>query len=76
MKNSKTKDGEMKNDDAPFNLDWILAELGSFGKYQVLLLSLLGFRDGFLMMCNFNYVFTAADVKYRLVIKSFNKLYY
>ncbi|XP_045498946.1 organic cation transporter protein-like isoform X2 [Colias croceus] len=50
-----------------FNLDGILSELGSFGKYQLLLLMLLAFRDSFLMMCNFNYVFTAADVPFRCI---------
>ncbi|XP_075975566.1 organic cation transporter protein-like [Anticarsia gemmatalis] len=48
-----------------FNLDGILSELGSFGKYQLLLLLLLAFRDSFLNMCNFNYVFTAAEVDFR-----------
>ncbi|XP_013147033.1 PREDICTED: organic cation transporter protein-like [Papilio polytes] len=48
-----------------FNLEGILSELGSFGKYQLLLLLLLAFRDSFLNMCNFNYVFTAAEVAYR-----------
>ncbi|XP_045449926.1 organic cation transporter protein-like [Melitaea cinxia] len=48
-----------------FNLDGILSELGSFGKYQLLLLFLLAFRDSFLSMCNYNYVFTAAEVPYR-----------
>ncbi|CAH4036708.1 unnamed protein product [Pieris brassicae] len=48
-----------------FNLDGILSELGSFGKYQLLLLLLLGFRDSFLNMCNFNYVFTAAEEPFR-----------
>ncbi|XP_038214193.1 organic cation transporter protein-like [Zerene cesonia] len=50
-----------------FNLEGILSELGSFGKYQLLLLMLLAFRDSFLMMCNFNYVFTAADVPFRCI---------
>ncbi|KAM3955691.1 organic cation transporter protein [Aphomia sociella] len=54
--------------DSQFNLDGILSELGSFGKYQVLLLFLLAFRDSFLAMCNFNYVFTAEDVPYRCVV--------
>ncbi|KAL4709675.1 hypothetical protein ACJJTC_007406, partial [Scirpophaga incertulas] len=48
-----------------FNLEGILSELGSFGKYQILLLFLLAFRDSFLAMCNYNYVFTAAEVHYR-----------
>ncbi|CAG9136522.1 unnamed protein product [Plutella xylostella] len=48
-----------------FNLDGILAELGSFGKYQLLLLLLLAFRDSFLAMCNFHFVFTVAEVNYR-----------
>ncbi|XP_072932966.1 solute carrier family 22 member 1-like [Epargyreus clarus] len=48
-----------------FNLDGILSELGSFGKYQLLLLLLLAFRDSFLSMCNFNYIFTAAEVSFR-----------
>ncbi|XP_045769467.1 organic cation transporter protein-like isoform X2 [Maniola jurtina] len=48
-----------------FNLDGILSELGSYGKYQLLLLLLLAFRDSFLSMCNFNYVFTAAEVPFR-----------
>lgn len=48
-----------------FNLDGILTELGSFGKYQLLLLLLLSFRDSFLNMCNFNYVFTASEVPFR-----------
>ncbi|XP_023935707.2 organic cation transporter protein-like [Bicyclus anynana] len=48
-----------------FNLDGILSELGSYGKYQLLLLLLLAFRDSFLNMCNFNYVFTAAEVPFR-----------
>ncbi|XP_041980314.1 organic cation transporter protein-like [Aricia agestis] len=48
-----------------FNLDGILSELGSFGKYQLFLLLLLAFRDSFLSMCNFNYVFTAAEVNFR-----------
>ncbi|KAG6440875.1 hypothetical protein O3G_MSEX001534 [Manduca sexta] len=51
--------------ESQFNLDGILSELGSFGKYQLLLLFLLAFRDSFLAMCNFNYVFTAAEVGYR-----------
>ncbi|CAG5058026.1 unnamed protein product [Parnassius apollo] len=51
-----------------FNLDGILCELGCFGKYQVLLLFLLAFRDSFLNMCNFNYVFTAADVSSRCYV--------
>lgn len=51
--------------DGQFNLDGILSELGSFGKYQLLLLLLLAFRDSFLAMCNFNYVFTAAEVDFR-----------
>ncbi|CAK1555075.1 unnamed protein product [Leptosia nina] len=48
-----------------FNLDGILSELGSFGKYQLFLLLLLGFRDSFLNMCNYNYVFTAAEEPFR-----------
>ncbi|CAH2084358.1 unnamed protein product [Euphydryas editha] len=48
-----------------FNLDGILSELGSFGKYQLLLLFLLAFRDSFLSMCNYNYVFTASEVPFR-----------
>ncbi|PZC76256.1 hypothetical protein B5X24_HaOG204862 [Helicoverpa armigera] len=51
-----------------FNLDGILSELGSFGKYQLLLLLLLAFRDSFLAMCNFNYVFAAAEVNFRCVV--------
>ncbi|XP_061713837.1 organic cation transporter protein-like [Cydia pomonella] len=51
-----------------FNLDGILCELGSFGKYQLLLLLLLSFRDSFLAMCNFNYVFAAAEVPYRCAV--------
>ncbi|XP_050348891.1 organic cation transporter protein-like isoform X2 [Nymphalis io] len=51
--------------DGQFNLDGILSELGSFGKYQLFLLLLLAFRDSFLNMCNFNYVFTAAEVPFR-----------
>ncbi|CAH0719752.1 unnamed protein product, partial [Brenthis ino] len=51
-----------------FNLDGILSELGSFGKYQLLLLMLLAFRDSFLSMCNFNYVFTATEVPFRCSI--------
>ncbi|XP_012546925.1 organic cation transporter protein [Bombyx mori] len=51
-----------------FNLDGILSELGSFGKYQLLFLLLLSFRDSFLAMCNFNYVFTADEVKFRCAI--------
>ncbi|XP_050677735.1 solute carrier family 22 member 3-like [Leptidea sinapis] len=47
-----------------FNIDGILSELGSFGKYQLLLLLLLAFRDAFLSMCNFNYVFTASEVSF------------
>lgn len=50
-----------------FNLDWILGELGSFGKYQLFLLMLLAFRDGFLAMCNLHYVFTAAEVNFKCV---------
>ncbi|XP_032516750.2 organic cation transporter protein-like [Danaus plexippus] len=52
-------------EEVQFNLDGILSELGSFGKYQLFLLVLLAFRDSFLHMCNFNYVFTAADVNFR-----------
>lgn len=55
--------------DGQFNLDGILSELGSFGKYQLLLLLLLAFRDSFLAMCNFNYVFTAAEVDFRSVLE-------
>ncbi|KAL0880504.1 hypothetical protein ABMA27_002903 [Loxostege sticticalis] len=51
-----------------FNLEGILCELGSFGKYQLLLLFLLAFRDSFLAMCNFNYVFTAAQVNQRCYV--------
>lgn len=62
MKEPKVTD---KKEDASFNLDSILAELGSFGKYQLFLLFLLAFRDSFLAMCNFHYVFTAAEVNFR-----------
>lgn len=55
--------------ESQFNLDGILGELGSFGKYQLLLLLLLSFRDSFLAMCNYNYVFTATDVPFRSVIR-------
>ncbi|CAH0719750.1 unnamed protein product, partial [Brenthis ino] len=48
-----------------FHLDGILSELGSFGKYQLLLLLLLAFRDSFLNMCNYNFVFTATEVPFR-----------
>ncbi|KAJ8716894.1 hypothetical protein PYW07_003521 [Mythimna separata] len=53
------------NKEGQFNLDGILSELGSFGKYQLVLLLLLAFRDSFLAMCNFHYVFTAAEVNLR-----------
>ncbi|KPJ02012.1 hypothetical protein RR46_00274 [Papilio xuthus] len=71
-KESKTKmseegsTGAVGGSEGQFNLEGILSELGSFGKYQLLLLLLLAFRDSFLNMCNFNYVFTAAEVAYRL----------
>lgn len=58
------------SNESQFNLEGILSELGSFGKYQILLLLLLAFRDSFLSMCNYNYVFTAAEVAYRLVIST------
>ncbi|CAG9787565.1 unnamed protein product [Diatraea saccharalis] len=54
--------------DNQFNLEGLLSELGSFGKYQLLLLFLLAFRDSFLAMCNYNYVFTAAEVDYRCYV--------
>ncbi|XP_013173687.1 PREDICTED: organic cation transporter protein-like isoform X2 [Papilio xuthus] len=57
--------GAVGGSEGQFNLEGILSELGSFGKYQLLLLLLLAFRDSFLNMCNFNYVFTAAEVAYR-----------
>ncbi|XP_073955312.1 solute carrier family 22 member 1-like isoform X2 [Choristoneura fumiferana] len=62
VKESKEKSGE---EGEGYNLDGILSELGSFGKYQLLLLLLLAFRDSFLAMCNFNYVFTAPEVPFR-----------
>ncbi|KPJ02011.1 hypothetical protein RR46_00273 [Papilio xuthus] len=72
-KESKTKmseegsTGAVGGSEGQFNLEGILSELGSFGKYQLLLLLLLAFRDSFLNMCNFNYVFTAAEVAYSAV---------
>ncbi|RVE42201.1 hypothetical protein evm_013150 [Chilo suppressalis] len=59
----KNKMGEQA--EGQFNLEGILSELGSFGKYQLLLLLLLAFRDSFLAMCNYNFVFTAAEVDFR-----------
>ncbi|XP_028161592.1 solute carrier family 22 member 3-like [Ostrinia furnacalis] len=56
---------EPESSEGQFNLEGILSELGSFGKYQLLLLLLLAFRDSFLAMCNYNYVFTAAEVPLR-----------
>ncbi|KAJ0183555.1 hypothetical protein K1T71_001531 [Dendrolimus kikuchii] len=70
----KSKDSSIKmpeegsGGESHFNLEGILSELGSFGKYQLLLLFLLAFRDSFLAMCNFNYVFTAAEVGYRCAV--------
>lgn len=61
------EDSKENSSESQFNLEGILSELGSFGKYQILLLLLLAFRDSFLSMCNFNYVFAAAEVAYRLV---------
>ncbi|CAH2047629.1 unnamed protein product, partial [Iphiclides podalirius] len=64
----KEPNGKMAEEsvgDGQFNLEGILSELGSFGKYQLLLLFLLAFRDSFLSMCNYNYVFTAAEVPSR-----------
>ncbi|XP_060801400.1 organic cation transporter protein [Amyelois transitella] len=66
-KKSKEKDEAMASSEG-FNLDGILSELGSFGKYQLLLLVLLAFRDSFLAMCNFNFVFTAAEVNHRCLV--------
>ncbi|XP_053604721.1 organic cation transporter protein-like [Plodia interpunctella] len=66
-KKTKEKEEEMAANEG-FNLDGILSELGSFGKYQLLLLFLLAFRDSFLAMCNFNFVFTAAEVLHRCVV--------
>ncbi|KAI8422053.1 hypothetical protein MSG28_009952 [Choristoneura fumiferana] len=48
VKESKEKSGE---EGEGYNLDGILSELGSFGKYQLLLLLLLAFRDSFLAIC-------------------------
>ncbi|CAH0586759.1 unnamed protein product [Chrysodeixis includens] len=64
-KETTVKVSEDSGKEGQFNLDGILSELGSFGKYQLLLLLLLAFRDSFLNMCNFNYVFTAAEVDFR-----------
>ncbi|XP_041980329.1 solute carrier family 22 member 1-like [Aricia agestis] len=49
----------------PFNLDGILNEIGSFGRYQIILITLLCLRDSFLYMCSLNFVFAAADVSFR-----------
>ncbi|CAK1585778.1 unnamed protein product [Parnassius mnemosyne] len=67
-KESTIKMPEESSNDGQFNLDGILCELGCFGKYQVLLLFLLAFRDSFLNMCNYNYVFTAAEVSSRCYV--------
>ncbi|XP_068617257.1 organic cation transporter protein-like [Battus philenor] len=73
-KDSNGKMVEESGSDGQFNLEGILSELGSFGKYQVLLLFLLAFRDSFLNMCNFNYVFTASEVSYRCYVPECDRI--
>lgn len=59
------KMGVMKKSGAAFDLDFVLGELGQFGRYQLYNYALIVVPIMFSAIYGANYVFTAADLDYR-----------